>query len=344
MFGRAQASLIGVDIGHRRIKTVQISGTGRLLHRLNIERVEFGETLGEADAARLAGALVGHGFEGTALAVCPPKGSLKTGVLELPPSGSGAPVQQIAQMELARMHKLEPGAFEMALWMLPPPARAESMTHAMGAVCDHDASTRLINTLVDAGLDVDAIDVPAWAIGSACRSRLANDTISLIVDIGWTSTELTVMHGDVVIFERSRAESGLCRLADQLEQSLGLSSESATFVVEEIGVSGAVDGSVADETRRIVHDFADRLADEIRAASAYATHRYPEAPAPCVLLVGGGAAMPGLRDHLATVGSLEIESLSPHQLTACEDGRTERWCDTGLMSAYGMALWSEDGS
>ena len=347
MFSRSQTSLIGVDIGHRRIKAVQVGDDGRLLHRLNIERLQFGDTLDQADATRLAGAIAGHGFQGTTLAVSPPKGSLKTGVLELPPKGSGAPIEQIAQMELARMHKLEPGRFEMAIWTLPAPARAGTMTHAMGAACDHESSTTLIDTLLEAGFEVDGIDVPAWAVARACRPRLQAEQVTLVVDVGWTSTELTVMHGNIVIFERSRAESGLCRLADHLEHSLGLSSESAAYVLEEIGVSGTitgVEGPIADETRQIAHDFADRLADEIRAASAYASHRYPETPAARVLLVGGGAGMPGLCEHLASVCSLETESLSPHLLAECDDTPVERWCDSGLMSAYGMALWSEGQS
>ena len=62
-----------------------------------------------------------QGFQGRDIVLAAPDQSLLRGVFDLPRQVSGAPVSQIARMELSRMHQVPPDSEEKARKLFPKP-------------------------------------------------------------------------------------------------------------------------------------------------------------------------------------------------------------------------------
>src|SRR5262245_23870538 len=125
----ARTSLpIGLDLGGRWFKAAQASVRGGVSAKAKITRgAEPGAKGGTAatavmtaaDAQVLAGALERSGFSGNRVTVVAPRPLLYAGVLELPPRASGAPLEQLARVELARSNRVEEGSFTLGMWDVP---------------------------------------------------------------------------------------------------------------------------------------------------------------------------------------------------------------------------------
>src|SRR4051794_35623253 len=107
---------IGLDVAGRWVKAVQLSRTAtglRLAAAARVARADPAAGFSEADAQVLAGVLERAGFQGHDVVLGAPREMLLSDVLELPPRASGAPIEQLARVELARANKCDPASFEL---------------------------------------------------------------------------------------------------------------------------------------------------------------------------------------------------------------------------------------
>ncbi len=112
-------SPIGLDVGSRWIKAVQISHTRDGLEvcaATRLRRTRTTPELGPAEADSLVGVLSRQGFQGERFVLSAPQGRLLRLGFELPPRESGAPLAMLARAELARVGKCDQTAMEMCWW------------------------------------------------------------------------------------------------------------------------------------------------------------------------------------------------------------------------------------
>ena len=136
---------IGVDVGSRHVKAVQLAPRGegwRVLAAASFPRAAAKQPFDANDAGRLCDVLDRQGFTGRDVVVGLSQDRLLTSMLELPPSAPGVPIEQIARMELARVHQRDASSFEFAQWEVPPPARAPRSMHVMAVACAHEPARR----------------------------------------------------------------------------------------------------------------------------------------------------------------------------------------------------------
>src|SRR5262245_44364514 len=110
----ARTSLpIGLDLSGRWFKAAQASARAGVCAKAKMTRgaeakgTPAGAVLTPADAQVLAGALERSGFKGNRVTVVAPRHLLYAEILELPPRASGAPLEQLARVELARSNRCE---------------------------------------------------------------------------------------------------------------------------------------------------------------------------------------------------------------------------------------------
>ena len=130
--GTARYSPIGLDVGSRCIKAVQFSRSHkglRICAVACIDRSGKGTAILAAEAAALRDILARQGFRGRKLVLGGPPARLLSGVMELPPRASGAPLDQIARIELARAHDCPPDSIDLSWWELPAGTPAHQGTH-----------------------------------------------------------------------------------------------------------------------------------------------------------------------------------------------------------------------
>lgn len=311
---------IGLDIGSRRIKAAQMHGR-RLAAAVSIPRAGGDGRLEASELQAVAAALRKAPFRGRSVVLAVPSDRLLTSILELPPRSSGAPLEQLARIELARRHAVEPESLEMACWDLPLPARAANRTCVMAVACRQDEADSLLDAVEAQGLNVQAMDVHAMAVTRACRPLLAEAGQSgAILDVGWSCSRLVLVHLGTVVYERHLPKYGLASLT-RLEAPEG-------------GQPEAPDPAGKLSPDATAH--LEAMAGEVRVPLSYLTSQHPDAQVRQILLIGGGARRAGLGRVLASKLAMEVRPVEAGDL--CEaDGEA----GDSMVVAMGLAQYSE---
>ena len=338
---------IGVDIGGRHVKAVQLrGGPGRwcIAAAGSIARDNPGGPVENADIVQLRDLLAGGSFSGRRVVLAVPSNQLLTGIMELPPRSSGAPLEQLARGELSRMHRCEPDSFEIACWDLPAPARAGGATYVMAAGFSHEKANELVDIVEAEGLDVYALDTHASAVSRACSPLLEVVTgIAAILDLGWNQADLVLLYQGVVVYERMLVKCGISSVVDSLGRELKLHHEKAERLVRQVGLSAECPDVTPASCRTanlIVNAYCETLVEEMRIPLSYLANQYPDASPETLLLVGGGGRIPGLERKLNSVLDFYVRTVLPGDIVKCSPD-IEKQFGPSLTAAAGLGQFSE---
>lgn len=330
--------LIGVDVSSRWIAVAQAEEAGAGPPTLRAAACVARVGQGNPDAAeirRLAEVLDRRGFRAAPIVVAAPEDRLIMSALELPPRDSGAPVLELARMEVARTHKRDPGTFETALWDVPSGRPGEGpATRYMAAALPHEDAESLLAAADGAALRVRAIDVRAWALARACAPR-TGPGLAALIDLGESGAVLVLVHAGVVAYQRTIAETGVDGLRAALAASLGLAPEVLEFVL------GGVPGQAPDlpeGSASIIEDYVEAIAAEARAAFDYVSRRAGGAAVEQLLVVGAGARVPGMADRLGATLGLQAAVVTPGAVASCAPGTDAVKDDPRLTVALGLSM------
>lgn len=317
---------IAIDTGTRWFKAVQMRMRGvshpRICAAARLPRTRPGEPVTPDEVEGLMGMLGRQGFEGREVALVLPASRVLVSVMELPPKGSGAPLEQIGRAEMARTHRLEPGQLEMAWWELPGGVRAAEGTHVMGVGCEGAVAGEFLDPFERGGAIPVCLDTPLTALGRAGAQALPpGDKVGGVLEIGWTCSTLVVFDRGRVLFERTLGDSGLSSVHARLSTQLGIDAEAADALLNTFGIGGPTPGrerlaDVAHEIRPVLSEFLSGIAGELRTSLAYASRRY-SLPVPGLRLTGCGAELPGVASRLATEAEVACSVLRPTDVAPC---------------------------
>lgn len=343
-------SPIGLDIGSRCIKAVQLargrSGL-RILAAACIDRAGKGGALSSPEAAMLRQIFNRQGFRGRSVVLAAPPERLITSVMELPPRSSGAPLDQIARIELARANNCPPDSIELAWWELPAGTRAQEGTHVFAVGLRHEDATAALETLEGAGLNVKLLDSPVLGIARACEQigAIVPSQVTGVLDIGWTASTLAVMLGRTLVYQRRLPDAGLGTLHARLVSEMKIDPEAAEFVLRRVGVNKDLPEEqrgweLLDDARGIVSDHIESIGNEVKASLSYALRRYSATGSAGVIATGGGACVPGLIEQVQQISDERVVPLRPMDLaSAAKDPLASALAaDPRLACAAGLAL------
>lgn len=340
----ARTTPIGLDIGARRVKAAQwtVSRAGaRLTAAACIDRASPGAAPTAEEAALIRAVLDRQGFTGSCVVTGAPSSRLVTGVMELPPRSSGAPLDHIARAELARTNGLPAGAMEMAWWELPPGSRAVEGTHVFAVALRHADADAMLDALEGGGFEVRALDAGLLALGRlalrepSAEAATGQRQVRGLVDLGATGATIAVLHGPTLVYQRTLGELGLSALHERLVGSLRVEPDVAALVVSKIGLDAELTEEqrgwqLLDEARAAIADYADAVGSEIRASLTYAARRYASGGTDGVLLAGGGAESPGVAARIERAAEAPVRTLA----AGASHG-------PALACAAGLALWTD---
>lgn len=356
---------IGLDIGERWIKAVQLlrapAGSERPWRLLASARFRRkSATLDHAEIARIESILNRRGFTGGNVVLTPPANRLVSAALTLPPTSSGAPLDQIAKAELARASRRDPDGLEIGWWPVPTPAggpKDSQSTHAIAVSYARADIDHTVSAFDAVGLDLIAMDAPAWAfargVGAILRAQTFRPELCAVLDLGWTVANLIVLRDGVPVFERELLDLGIGSLHNELSKSLAFGEQVCDHIIERVGAPDAkgvpslVKGSEPwstepDEASRRVADYLNRVAAEVSVSLSYLTHRYPSWPVDALMVVGGGAMIPGACERLGAEVHLPTRAALPSDvaLPLADDPAVAAAADQACMiEAMGLALY-----
>lgn len=346
LFSRDSFSPIGLDVGTRSIKAVQVRHTkaGPVIARAaSIPRApDAASCPSSSEAERVMSALWRLDFQANRIVLAIPREHLLGAVMELPPRTSGAPLSVIARQELARSSKANAAALEMVWWELPGGARASEGTHVMALGCRHSDAEALMDAFEMGGAEVVAIDAATLATVRALAPLLAPDPeVTAIADLSWSSSELIIVQGDTIVYERSIKELGLAALVSVLKAKLSIDEDAAMYTLRHVGCVRATEGQLdhahANRARAIICAHIDAVTEELRMSIGYAGRRFGTTQA-SALLTGGLATLPGAVQRMIAHAETPLRHARVADLYTVDD-HCQRACDdAAMLTALGLAL------
>lgn len=348
--GKSRAT-IGVDVGARSIKVAQLSLSGGKLQIAALSmlpRTNVGEEIEPEEILRMKRVLKRQGFSGHDVVLAAPENGLLPGVFDVPPKVSGAPVAQIARMELSRIHGVKPDSFEMVCWDPPDPGQSKSTMQAIAIGCPHETANAFIDLFENSGFRVRALDIRIAAAARACMSLTAPPpALTSILDIGWNSTKLLLVCGDRVIYERPFRNKCLTKLRSKLGETFGITDEAADQVISAIGFAsadeaGELDRETVEVIRRMLRKHFDMMLEELEASFDYANYQYPGEGAKRLLLIGGGAKISGLSQYFHNTLGVEVRFVAPADILKSSSQDVTKAGHPAMTVAVGLALFRGD--
>ncbi|MFM9996497.1 MAG: pilus assembly protein PilM [Phycisphaerales bacterium] len=332
---------IGVDVSARWIAAVQAKA-GMLRPWIEagvcVERTGSGAP-DAAELRRFAGVLDRHGFRGSSVVLAASDVSLMTAALELPPRYSGAPVEQLARVELARTHKRDPESFELALWDVPSPARGGGEAgHYVAAALPYADAEAMIDAFAGAGLHVRAVDARSWALARACAPAGASAGLSALLDLGESCAVLALVQAGIVIYQRTVPEAALLDVRTQLTGPMGLEPDVADYV---LGGGSETPATLTEQARDAIDAYVEAIAGEARAAFDYLSRRAGDSGVDRLLVMGAGARVPGMVEKLKGAIGVEATVVAPASVADAAPGLVEPSKDPRLTAALGLAIHGE---
>ena len=346
-FNRLKKSSIGIDIGGKYLRAMQlqhVDNAWRIEAATVIPRSASGSSIDQDEVSRFAAILDRQGFTGRDAVVAIPEDVLLGGILKLPSRKSGAPLDQIAKMETARIHRCAPESFEMAAWDLPTAGLATDTTQVMVAACSHEESDRLLDVFEVAKLNIVALDTSAWSIARACAPLITTaPNVTAILDLGWALSRLVVLCDGVIIYERAIPEAGIKLLSETLVKRTGMGVEMVDLLLLDNVPDQSEDRKEATpdysaSLRIAVTAHVDTMVEEVKQSFSYALHRYPGVVDQQLLLVGGGASIPGMCQCIADVIDMPMRQVNVSSLAQCPHDLTQSCDSPAFVKALGLAM------
>lgn len=303
--GRGGYSAIGLDLGARRVKAVQLRGRSSSweVHRAaDFERpaLDGGEAVGSPSGAGLidaremvviGAALERMGFVGDRFSVAMSAGDTVQTILDLPATSDRERLVKLARVELARMCRAEPGELEASAWGIEERSVGGGSGgggRVMAVACRRSEAEQAVASFARAGRELVSIDVSSSAVARGAMS-VSRDP-ALVVDLGWESARIVALCGGEVAYQRALPELSMRDLHRSASDRLGLSG----VALEESlrSVDGA--GRAASGARAFVGEFAGRLGEQIRTSEHFASESLGVEVEGRLVLCGGGASLGGL--------------------------------------------------
>lgn len=343
---------IGVTFDSRWIRAAQVRRHGAGWEAVALLRLErrgegLARVLGPADGEVLGGALARQGFAGGRVVIAGSSLVVPLMGLDLPPRSSGAPLGQIAAMEVARAQRLGEGTFALATWDLPEGqgrgGRGEQ-TSVMAAFCPYGVGEGLCAALDGTGREVVALESEAHAAVRALGPLMEGAGCVAMVRCGWDELEVClVASGRTLVFHRSIPEQGLSALYRATGQRTGLRREVVDVLLEGLGEAPREERRSGEMIRREVArcagEHVQASAVEVQRSVSYAAGRLGLGEVRGVLLDGEGASLPGLGEAIGGRLAASWRVASAGSLVGLAPGLARFASCPALAGALGAALW-----
>jgi len=345
---RLSRCAIGLDFGSTDVRAVQLDhrrNLGKVLCAAEFPRFQPGQPITSDEVAQIADVLWRQGFRGKSVTLSMPGDSLLSGIMDVPPEGSGAPRNDIVKMELARMSGCDSKEMEMDHWALPPTATGHNAQQAMAVGYAHTTSAEFIETVEQGGLVVEALDANVCALSRACRPALDEPNgICVLLEIGFNGTKLAIIHQSVAVYLRYITNVSLGLIIKSLQKDFNLDRVTLRALLSRVNLSisnptNRRESDLVQLESRIAHHF-DKLVHELIIPLEYVCNSYQKENIATVVLAGSAGEIKGLSDHLAKKLETKVVAPSLDSLVQCPADMQGRF-GPSMITALGLARFVE---
>ena len=336
---------IVVDAGARQIKAVQLMHTRhgcKVEAAVALPRLSAGGVLDAGEFGRLCDVLSRQGFHKHDVALAIDSQDLLVNTMKLPPRISDQDLQQVAQIELARTNRCDPGSFEMSCWRLPAQLD-ENVNHAMAVACPHATANTLMDRFDASALNVVSLDAACRALANVAIITTPEADSVVVLDIGQSSATLVIVHHQAIVYQRVLDKAGLGLVHDALARRFGLDDDMTDYLLAHLGLAvdtpnDLISGEDRSEVQRVISAHFEAIARELQICFQYGLRLFTDQPPARVMLAGGGGAIPGADTYLADLLNIPVRVMVPGDLVDCSSQPNRIAADPALVTATGLAL------
>lgn len=304
MFKRRIRSLIGLDVGTKAVKAVELTWNGGLV----LTGFGYAE-LPSPDAVRETVARV---FE---------ENEFHTRRVVTSVSGKSVIVRYLTMFKMSpddlrnairyEADKYIPFDVDEVLLDCQPfeaPGMSDAGPNEMRVLlvaCKRALVDEQLRILAGVGLQPEIVDVDVFAVGNAYETAVTGmdgDRVRALVDVGAGKTSVNVIRGGASLFTRE-IHSGGDAFTAAIANRLGLKDGEAEALKRR-------PGEQADRVRGAVTPAVDDLSTEVRLSFEYFENQFDRGVDE-VLVSGGGARLVGLTDDLARVLDRPVSPWDP---------------------------------
>ncbi|MBI5166404.1 MAG: type IV pilus assembly protein PilM [candidate division NC10 bacterium] len=308
LFFSRRRDLVGLDIGTNSIKATQLKRT-----RGGLELVHFGMATVHPETI-VDGVIMDAGAAASAIQQIFTDHTITTKDVAVAVSGHSVIVKKIKMAQMKEEELQESIQWEAEQYipfaiedvsidfqvLEKPPTESGEMEVLLVAV-KKDVINDYLTVVTTAGLNTVIVDVDAFALENAYEIsyEVNRDEVVALVNLGAAVMNINILKGGISEFTRDSAIGGN-HYTESIQKALGLSYEQA----ESLKLGGEVEGRTLSDAKSIIELVNTELAGEIRRSFDFFRSSTQNEVIHKVLLSGGCARLPGLREYL--VESLDI--------------------------------------
>lgn len=193
---------------------------------------------------------------------------------------------------------------------------------------------KYLKTVSAAGLTAVSLETEITAVVRSLVQRVEGTPTTMVISLGASTTDLSIVSANQISFTRSIATGGLA-LARGVAQSLSFELDQATEYMKTYGLDATqLEGKVMQAIKPIF----DVVVNEIRRALAYYVGKHPEYTVKRVVLTGGTAMLPGLVLYLAEALGIEVQLGDPWAGVSLPSQVSSRLTQEGTSYAVAVGL------
>lgn len=195
---------------------------------------------------------------------------------------------------------------------------------------------RTLKIIRAADLTPLSLETEITAVVRSLVQRIEGAPTTLVVSIGASTTDLSIVSTGRISFTRSISTGGGA-IARGVAQQLNFQIDQATEYMKTYGLDpNSLEGKVMQAIKPIF----DVIVNEVRRVLAYYATKHPEMPVKRVVVTGGTAKLPGLVVYLAEALGLEVQIGNPWEGISLPTKAAKKLTDesTSYAVSVGLAL------
>ncbi len=310
---------IGLDIGSRSIKAVQLTGPASKKKLVayaaaplknSSQPLDSREKSFDVDDLRepLKNLLSTGGFTSRNAVASLPESKIFTRVIDMPKM-SKKELDTAIRFEAEQYIPVPLDDVTMDWDFIPDYTDEDGKTGVLLVAAPKSLIANVVDLLKKSRVEAVAIESETTSIVRSVVGADPNLPTTIVISVGAATTDLTIVKNGVIRFTRSIGTGGDA-LTRAISQNLNLNYEQA----EEYKRSYGLDKSQADgEIAKVLTPVFKVILNDVRRALSFYKSRNPRDEVKRVVLVGGSASLPGATAFLAEALGIEIQLGDPWQ-------------------------------
>ncbi|WP_339675341.1 pilus assembly protein PilM [uncultured Zhongshania sp.] len=348
--GQGSRSLLGIDISSSAVKLLELSRSGdkyrvescavMSLPAHSVVEKNIAEVEAVGEIVRAVHARSKSKQKRAAVAV--PGSAVITKILHMPAGMNENALETQISLEADQYIPYPLDEVALDFEVLGEVEDSPDQVEVMLVACRSDNVDTRVEALEIAGIEPQVVDVEAYAVERsfdliAKQIGCDENTVVAIVDVGASTTSLTVVVAGETVYTRDQMFGGR-QLTEEIQRRYGLTAEEAGLAKKQGGLSDDYDSEVLAPFREAVIQQVSRSLQFFYSASQYSG-------VDIILLAGGVAAMQGLAEMVEERVEVSTVIANPFASMAVAPGVDAMKLTSdapAMLIACGLALRSFD--